>query len=550
MQIAFQNSGGGWRYTEPIADQLDLTNVDGFIQLLSLLCGQEVNLICRLPNEDARCQKCPECINFSLLDSLVVTEGHWDHPRFNQALLLLNQPTVSASFFSLFFDTGGTVTELKQGIINFRGIAMLVFGNFRFAYKQLAPLGSISLGKSLDGYLASPEDVIAEYKSRRRAVSVKEISDNQRWYLGYISGARLSEDQGSSDAVLCHLGILSKEEIEESHTDQLQRDIFLRRFAELSGRDLQIWEESSDVGEKLAKINTDLLSLQGIGWANTVEYLTSDYLDVYIATSMRESWEYQSTAEFARAIFNIESVEDLQLRYFDPTLSFLKNRIDKGLVEGLMLRRAKCTLYMVQESDTLGKDSELASTLAQGKPVIAYVPNPSQAELEEFLQSMPLRFIEKRAMLYLAEDLFGHDELKTIIKFLQNAAEFNPVFELVGEEENEFMLQHKDQLSNVRKAISVAEVEYYDKRARTLAKSHPLGIQMHLDTGVANGVLVTRSLHDCAKLLVSLLTNQAEFSIEEEDGTTVLREKISNCAYRVVTNDPTVTNSFWNFYLS
>ena len=46
----------------------------------------------------------------------------------------------------------------------------------------------------------------------------------------------------------------------------------------------------------------------------------------------------------------------------------------EGLAEALMLRRAACTIYFAQENDTLGKDSELASTLAQGKPVIAFVP--------------------------------------------------------------------------------------------------------------------------------------------------------------------------------
>ena len=39
-----------------------------------------------------------------------------------------------------------------------------------------------------------------------------------------------------------------------------------------------------------------LEALQRIGWTNTTEYLTSDYLDVYVAKSMRESWEYQSVA--------------------------------------------------------------------------------------------------------------------------------------------------------------------------------------------------------------------------------------------------------------
>jgi hypothetical protein len=50
-----------------------------------------------------------------------------------------------------------------------------------------------------------------------------------------------------------------------------------------------------------------------------------------------------------------------------PTQAYCSDRIDKGIAEALMLKRAQCTIYLAQESDTLGKDSELASTLAQGK---------------------------------------------------------------------------------------------------------------------------------------------------------------------------------------
>ena len=70
----------------------------------------------------------------------------------------------------------------------------------------------------------------------------------------------------------------------------------------------------------------------------------------------------------------------LNLRFFDPTQSYMSNRVNKGLVESLMLKRAKCTVYSVQDTDTLGKDSELAATLAQGKPVIAYVPEKTLEE--------------------------------------------------------------------------------------------------------------------------------------------------------------------------
>jgi hypothetical protein len=293
----------------------------------------------------------------------------------------------------------------------------------------------------------------------------------------------------------------------------------------------------------------DVSQVQNIGWANTVAYLTSDYLDVYVATSMRESWEYESTVKFVKAVFADSDIAALRLGYFDPTLSFLKNRIDKGLVEGLMLKRADCTLYMIQETDTLGKDSELASTLAQRKPVIAYVPKMTPKQIEDELKSGPLRFITKRLMLLMAEDRLSGNELRVAAEFIQKAASFDPVFTLVGDEEAKFMQKNHAYLKKIRKILAFAESAYFDKRAIDLMRNHPLAIQVHLESGVANGVLVVRSPKKCAELLRKLLNNDCEFAIEREGRCTVLREKISKCPFRVVTDDPTLTNSFWNFYL-
>ena len=101
--------------------------------------------------------------------------------------------------------------------------------------------------------------------------------------------------------------------------------------------------------------------------ANTDDYLIASKIDVYVATSMRENWEFSETASFLVDVFDREHEILKCLDYFDPTQSLLGS-VDKGLLEGLMLNRVRATLYMTQESDTLGKDSELASTLAQGKP--------------------------------------------------------------------------------------------------------------------------------------------------------------------------------------
>ena len=88
----------------------------------------------------------------------------------------------------------------------------------------------------------------------------------------------------------------------------------------------------------------------------------------------------------------------------------------------------------------------------------------------------------------------------------------------------------------------------------TLVKSHPLGIQVDLDTGVATGVLVARDITTCAKLIRSHVLRSVEYEIFEETEEcgeyTYLKEKISGCIYRVVTGDKVLTNSYWNFYLN
>ena len=89
---------------------------------------------------------------------------------------------------------------------------------------------------------------------------------------------------------------------------------------------------------------------------------------------------------------------------------------------------------------------------------------------------------------------------------------------------------------------------HYDKRADTLKEVHPLGIQVNLATGVANGVLVVRTVDQCADLVRRIVTGTLEFDLEEASGYTALRERVSGCIFRVMTADAMLTNTFWNFY--
>src|SRR5882724_10281475 len=114
-----------------------------------------------------------------------------------------------------------------------------------------------------------------------------------------------------------------------------------------------------------------------------------------------------------------------------------------------------------------------------------------------------------------------------------------------------FGAKNNAELNRFCTIISQAEKQIYDNRARTLLERHPLAIQVNIDTGVANGVLVVRNIKKCAKLLRQILTNQLEFfPIKHDDETECwhLIEKETGSIHRVVTDNRKLTNCFWNFY--
>jgi len=115
----------------------------------------------------------------------------------------------------------------------------------------------------------------------------------------------------------------------------------------------------AELKERLKKDPTDIEALAQEQRRQTVvkraltnhkAYLASDHLDVYVATSMRASHEFVAINRLARKIFEHDAVRTLKLRWFDPTQAYCPNRIDKGLAEALMLRRATCTIYLAKRA--------------------------------------------------------------------------------------------------------------------------------------------------------------------------------------------------------
>jgi len=417
------------------------------------------------------------------------------YSQLNELLILLGFDRITRAFYQYLVDgslqykggaTIGSLEQLTEGVTRFRKAALLFYGNIKFAFKTWSRNADVL--ESELGVLSTVE--VSEYERRHDPVRpIDQIPGEKTYYLGYLVEREL------------------RQRIDENPDDAIAKE-----------------------GERIR------VTTVARGKANHEAYLTSDHLDVYVATSMRQRHEFLAVSRLTSQIFSHPELVSLKLRWFDPTQAYCKDRVDKGLSEALMLRRAQCTIYFAQETDTLGKDSELASTLAQGKTVIAFVPDGDDKFTAQLLADLKAAYPERVEADLILEQLRTFEPGAawtdgTVRAWLEAPAALD--------------------LDAARQRLKAQISRHYDSRALTLKQSHPLGIQVNLDTGVANGVLVVRSVEDCARLVRRIVTRTLEFDLTEEaeGGFLALREKISGSIYRVMTRDMMLMNSFWNFYL-
>jgi hypothetical protein len=497
-------------------------------------------------------------MNWEILSRRLASQA-FSLEQFNDILLLCNQRPIGEAFFQFFFQpTAGRVNfrQIKKAITKFEGFALLLFGNVRFAYRKLYQLDTRALEAKV-GHLGWKSGELEDIYHKRIPSNAlpAEIKRDDTWLLGYIAKGAADYDIATYHAMRTILRQENESEFLE-HLDEDQKKLYVRRKTELSTLTAwkRIFADLDPIQAAVEKLQEKLLKTRRSGWLNTSHYLAADFMDVYVATSMRERWEFEDVNKFVKKLSANPALKDLRLRYFDPTQSHLDYRIDKGLIEGLMLKRASCTVYMVQETDTFGKDSELASTLAQGKPVIAFIPHLDPTALSKTALKRPLTYLQRRLPQLAAERKIETAHLKVVYEFLNETSTFNPFYILASSEEEQFMQEHAmwERKKEVCSILATAESKLSDSRAETLQQKHPLAVQVHLDTGVANGVLVVRSAEECAKLLRGLLLNSCDFEIgrSRREGATLLVEKSSACPFRVLTDNETLTNSFWSWYLT
>jgi hypothetical protein len=409
--------------------------------------------------------------------------------QVNELLLTAGFDRISEDFFMFLYtgrpakyEDGTTIRgmiELETRVNRLRIYGALKFGNFKFAFKRWSQMSHEQIEEDLLELLPPRKDY---FTSRTKPLeALEEIPLEDRWLLGYVSG-------------------------------------------------------KAD-GEKSERLNR----AKEVGKENLRKYLTSDHMDVYIATSMRKYRDYISVGTFIRKIFDHPKIEALKIRHFDPTQVYSPDRFCKGLVESLMLKRAKCCIYCVQEMDTLGKDSELATMLAQGKPVIAWVPEVNDVD----------SYADR-----LIGDSKREDSERSLQLLKNHLATVFPDTVLA-----DLALLTSDSERVIARRIAELSKKRFEERAHLLLESHPLAMQVDLKTGVAHGVIVVRREEQCVEILHGVLHRELEFELEELEPselefacgdytkTYILKEKTTGSPYRVVIGDEQLTNSFWNFYL-
>ncbi len=543
-----------------------------FLKHVRLLTGREVHPW-PLPDSD---------LNF-LAKVLADDEKLIDYSQFNELLLMANKDRVEAPFFNRFFcgATSGlcTIRGLTAGVQKFQEMAMLRFGNFVYAYRTLSKLKSEHELKEHLGETQSTSDYeIALEKRRERIVDIHHIAREKTYLVGYLSAGQVREDYKVATGLLKLLKAESCTSWEALQTDlsEMGKDLqkagqpttlveqsrrLVDKTRRVSGQTLaEFAQQIKTDTTQLAALHEELESTLQRATQNTDVYLTWDHMDVYFATSMRKAWEFEDLYDFVHELMETQKITDkqktlteLHVRYFDPTQSFDQNRVNKGLIESLMLKRAACTVYSVQDTDTLGKDSELAATLAQGKPVIAYAPEIDVGVRTEQLKKRRPADLKQRLQWILYEGVH-FDDARFVDDFVKKLDRFEEemLWGSLTERSSleNFQSENSAELERFCRIIATSEKQIYDKRFKTLKTSHPLAIQVNLDTGVANGVLVVRDVSTCAELLWRILTNALEFTIAYDGDTKCwyLKEVLTDSVYRVVTDNDKLTNCFWNFY--
>ncbi len=524
---------------------------------------------------------------------------------FNSILVHYDvRPLVSRQLFAHYFGNHvfKTPETFSDAVKRYQLDAIRLFNSFHTAYTQLNSATDLSLALAV-----LVRQTGEEYRERADWDGIEVIENSRLQNLGYIAAANIKQESNERSAVSNFLNDLAntvdavgKEQALGAYSEKRKRsmDSLLRKFKStlphgvfsplfLTDSD-RLRREAASLAPRNEKDLQEMEDTQMRGARNLARYLSADHLDVYVATSMRTQADFVSVNQFVTSLFDQPEIRRLKLRYFNPTQSWIQDRVAKGLVEALMLRRAALTIYMAQKEDSFGKDSEASVALGQGKPVIVYVPRlfanfagidsealakktrdelidlvrregtAEDADIDETvdhtglisktleirLNRLSLQDLAEIAHTHWADFALGSEDER--IKDEASKAPFRAWLDEVRTQGRLKPLPDDLREDFVKMLVSVAT--NFEKRAKVFREQHPLALQVILQTGVLNGMIVVRSVESCSLLLKALLLNELELELLVDENNYMLSERLTRSTIRVISRHPLINSAFSTFY--
>jgi hypothetical protein len=356
--------------------------------------------------------------------------------RLNQIMHLCSQAGMSEGFYKYYFlvnpeqhpyrcesvlagqsfeppegvDEIVSYEQFKWGLRRFMYDAMLFWGNFRQAYRDLR-------GKRFEEiqFLFSEKRI-----NEKRLVTRGEIANpiniprDDRYLISEIACKTYQQRANLEECDHVKVALEAFDELMAKNQLVTPEKLKETAKAKAGGRNqMDLFNLLYEDANHALKTRAEVLALYSGQWEafkkaresalqNTRTYLSicSD-LDVYVATSMRTRNDFREMARTCDEIFSDNQLKKYNIRYFDPTLSAAKYHEDKGLIECLMVKTCKILLYFAQEKESLGKVSELAMALSLGKPAIVLCPSDNRGtEVYRF-------YLERHPLLRLVEFASG-----------------------------------------------------------------------------------------------------------------------------------------------
>jgi hypothetical protein len=329
-----------------------------------------------------------------------------------------------------------SIEEFKWGMTRLFIDSLLYWGNVRTGYRELRNKSYDELCKMFSSRRFQTEYIV----ERGPCLDLEVIAKDKRYLISEMA-CKSYDAKDDVEENLKELLLAAFKDFRKNNTgtvkigellsgEYMERDHKARQVELTFSADEMIdlvVDSEAEIEDKFSAVYGDFSKSREAALLNTKRYLSmvSD-LDVYVATSMRSRQDFRDMADKTESIFDHSCLKDLEIRYFDPTLSAANGHENKGLIECLMVKCSKVLVYCAGEKESYGKDAEAAMALSLGKPVIFLCDHQQRARFYKEVHPLS-RLIHFETGVAMGAIITDKEEEVSILieRIFQNKMQYN-----------------------------------------------------------------------------------------------------------------------------